>query len=152
MSEEKKLMAKIERLEGEERIRALEKAIGRYEGKDMALPFIEKAIEYYKGAPEAIPFVDQAIEERKRSMKSTLTASPVMVVAGWVWSNWVISFMWNIFPPTRAKYALGYMIFEGIGMLVVIFGILYFGIGFPYYIYKFLGLKRLRRRLARLAG
>ena len=36
MSEEKELMAEIEQLEGEEWIRALEKAIGRYEGDDKA--------------------------------------------------------------------------------------------------------------------
>jgi hypothetical protein len=152
MSEEKKLMAKIEQLEGEERIRALEKAIGLYEGEDEALPFIEKAIEYYKGTPEAIPFVDQAIKRRKESVKSTLTLSPILVVGGWVWSNWLMSFMWNIFPPTIGRYLLLYVIFDGIGMLAVSIGILFFGIGFPYYTYKFLGLKRLRRRLARLAG
>lgn len=84
MSEENKRMDKIEQLEGEERIRALEKAIGRYEGREIALPFIEKAIEYYKGDPEAIPFVDQAIKWRKRSMEAMVIAAPILMVVGWV--------------------------------------------------------------------
>lgn len=46
----------------------------------------------------------------------------------------------------------GFMILDAIGKVVFIIGLLLLVIGFPYYLYKFLGLKMLRRRLARLAG
>ena len=148
--EEKAMMAIIDQLKGEERIRALEKVIGQYEGDDKALPFIECAIEYYEGDPEAIPFVDMAIELRKGSLQAMVIISPILMIGGWVWSTYVIP--WLRFPTTRMKMIVGFWIWDAIGRLAIILGLLLLVIGAPYFLYKFLGLKRLRRRLARLAS
>lgn len=151
MSEEK-LIAQIEQLEGEARIRALEKVIRRNEGKDKALPFIEKAIEYYDGDPEAIPFVDKAIERRMEAVKEMVGMGPILMVGGWVWSTYFIPFVVRIFPTTRMNLVAGFWVLNAFGNLVFVIGLLYLTIGFPYYLYKFLGLKRFRHRLAQLAG
>ena len=148
--EEKRLMAEIEQLEGEERIRALENAIGHYEGDGKALPFIEKAIEYYEGDPEAIPFVDKAIELRKEDIKNTVIIAPILIVAGWVWSTYIVP--WLRFPTTRIKMVVGFWLWDLFGKLAFLLGLLVFAIGVPYFLYKFLGLKRLRRHLTLLAG
>ncbi len=150
MSEEERLMAKIEQLEGEERLRALEKAIVRYEGKGKDLPFIEKAIEYYEGVPEAIPFVDKAIDLQKDNMVFSVIIGLILTVGGWVWFTYIVP--WLKYPSTRPKVVVGFMVVDAMGKLVFAIGLLFVAIGGPYYLYKFLGLKRLRRRLAQLAG
>jgi hypothetical protein len=141
-------MKEIEQLEGEEKIRALEKAIAQYEGDNKALQFIERAMEYYKGDPKAIPFVDKAIELRKEDIKTVFIIAPILIVAGWVWSSYIIP--WLRFPTRRMKLVVGFWLWDLFGKLAILVGLLIFVIGVPYFLYKYLGLKRLRHRLTQL--
>ena len=63
-------------------------------------------MEYYKGDPKAIPFVDKAIELRKEDIKNTVIIAPILIVAGWVWSTYVVP--WLRFPTTRIKMVVGF--------------------------------------------
>jgi hypothetical protein len=150
MREEERLMARIEKYKGVERIRALEKAIERYKEDSKALPFIDKAIEYYNEDPKAIPLIDKAIKIRKSDMQAFLVGGPILILAGWFVFFILVDFL---LPPSSwktTKQAGGYLVWKGIGGIALLLGIALIAIGIPHSGFKILKLKSLKRRLVKI--
>lgn len=142
-------MAEINLLEGDEKIKAIEKAIKIYEVDFQALSFAEKAIEFYKGDPKAIPFIDVAKKCRKNDFKMAIYLGPVLIVGALLFSGLIIPFLLSILPG-YGRLIIFSLIVDLVSAIALLIGTLVLVIGIPYYSFSLFKLNRMKRRLQKV--